>query len=189
MRVIAGKYKGRKLSAPKGNDIRPTTDKTKEAMFSILAFDLPGADVLDLFSGTGALGIEALSRGAASCVFCEKSRSAVEHIRDNLAHCGIGNEAGLRPGDVLRTLEMLEEKFDIVVMDPPYGEGLCEKAMEIIAANALLKDEGIIVCEHRKEDIIPNRIGDLIRTKERRYGISMLSIYVKDCGMDEKDGE
>lgn len=189
MRVIAGKYKGRKLEAPRGRDIRPTTDKTKEAMFSILAFDVPDARVLDLFSGTGALGIEALSRGASSCVFCEKSKTAVAQIEENLEHCGIevaraaltgsGGRDGafMCPGDVMRSLELLEGSFDVILMDPPYGQGLCEKAIEIISERGLLSEEGIMVCEHRKEDELPESLGDITRTKLRRYGISMLSVY------------
>ena len=177
MRVIAGKYKGRKLAAPKGNDIRPTTDKTKEAMFSIIAFELPEAKVLDLFSGTGSLGIEALSRGAASCTFCEKSRQAVDQIRENLAHCGIGEEARIYPGDVIRLLETMEDSFDIVLMDPPYGQGLCQEALRLIDERGLMEDGGRVICEHRREDVLPEEMGDLVRTKERRYGISMLSIY------------
>jgi len=181
MRVIAGKYKGRKLAAPAGRDIRPTTDKTKEAMFSILAFELPDARVLDLFSGTGSLGIEALSRGAASCVFCEKSRQALDQIRENLDHCDIGDEARIQPGDVARSLERfgdLGEKFDVILMDPPYGQGLCQQALGIIDEHDLLEEGGIIICEHRKEDDMPEQVGSLQRTRERRYGISMLTQYV-----------
>ena len=189
MRVISGIYKGRRLTAPPGRDIRPTTDKTKEAMFSILAFDIPGARVLDLFSGTGALGIEALSRGAASCIFCEKSKAAVAQIEENLRHCGIEagratfsekareGAASVLPGDVMKSLEYLEGPFDVIIMDPPYGQGLCEEALEIISGRGLLDDDGILVCEHRKEDDLPEAAGELVMTKQRRYGISMLSIY------------
>ena len=195
MRVIAGKYKGRKLAAPAGRDIRPTTDKTKEAIFSILAFDLPGARVLDLFSGTGALGIEALSRGASSCIFCERSKTALKQIEENLEHCGIRQSrtipaqaadeaddavAVIRPGDVMNSLEMLEGPFDVILMDPPYGQGFCEEALRLISERKLLSEDGLIVCEHRKEDELPEKAGDLGRIKERRYGISMLSIYEVD---------
>ena len=185
MRVIAGQYKGRKLAAPSGNDIRPTTDKTKEAMFSIIAFELPESNVLDIFSGTGSLGIEALSRGARSCTFCEKSRQAVQQIRENLDHCGIGSEAVVRSGDALRILESMgerSERFHIILMDPPYEQGLCEKALRIISDGRILEDDGTIICEHRREDIMPENVGDLILRKQRRYGISMLSIYGREEG-------
>lgn len=200
MRVIAGRYKGRKLTAPEGRDIRPTTDKTKEAVFSILTAYTPGARVLDLFSGTGGLGIEALSRGAEICIFCDKSRDALNQIRANLDHCGIlvdalsvvlngvsdddEPEAAICPGEIERTLpriaEISEEPFDIILMDPPYGKGLCRKAMEIISEEGLLADEGIIVCEHRREEDLPETVGSFNMMKQRRYGISMLSLYSQE---------
>lgn len=196
MRVIAGIYKGRKLAAPPGKEIRPTTDKTKEAIFSILTNEIPGARVLDIFSGTGALGIEALSRGADICVFCEKSKTALSQIRDNLDHCGIDVRtlhrvfetdeidepvAAICPGDMEKTLDHIAQvsngPFDVILMDPPYGQGLCQKAMEIIGEEGLLDEDGLIVCEHPDNEELPDEAGGFVKTKERRYGISRVSIY------------
>jgi len=179
MRIIAGEYRGRRLLAPEGKDIRPTTDKTREALFSILMNEIPDARVLDLFAGTGALGIEALSRGAAGCTFIDQSRAAVRLIRENLAACGPEAErrACVCAGDFRRVLAGLDEPFDIILMDPPYGQRLWRPAMEIIAENRLLTPGGVLVCEHRREEELPGEIVGFVRQKERRYGISKLSIY------------
>ncbi|MBQ9016031.1 MAG: 16S rRNA (guanine(966)-N(2))-methyltransferase RsmD [Firmicutes bacterium] len=177
MRVISGIYKGRKLESPENYDIRPTTDKAKEALFSILYNELPGARVLDVFAGTGALGIEALSRGAAECIFVDGSRQAVALTKRNLAHCGAQENARVLAGDYRKVLSGLSGAFDIILMDPPYNKGLLADAMEIISQRGLLAEEGVIVCEHRKEEELPERIGGFTREKERRYGIVKLSIY------------
>lgn len=177
MRVIAGKYKGRKLQSPENYDIRPTTDKAKEALFSILTEEIAGARVLDLFAGTGALGIEALSRGASECVFADSSRTSLRLIRGNLEHCGIGGEAKVMSGDFRKVLGGLYGTFDIILLDPPYNKGLLEDAIELIRSQELLEDGGVIVCEHRREEQLPEEIAGFIREKERRYGIVKLSIY------------
>lgn len=177
MRVIAGEYKGRKLESPENYDIRPTTDKAKEALFSILTEETPGSRVLDLFAGTGALGIEALSRGAAECVFADHSRQSVGIIRRNLAHCGAEDRARVIPGDYRKVLAGLGGTFDIILMDPPYNQGLLEEAFRLIREHGLLAEGGLIVCEHRKEEELPEEIAGFLREKERRYGIVKLSIY------------
>ena len=177
MRVIAGIYKGRKLESPENRDIRPTTDKAKEALFSILSNDIPGARVLDLFAGSGALGIEALSRGAEECVFVDHSRQSISLIRKNLAACGAGDEAKVLNGDYRRILAGLSGSFDVIIMDPPYGQGLMDEAFRLIGEHGLLAEDGIIVCEHRKEEVLPEEICGFVREKERRYGIVKLTIY------------
>lgn len=177
MRVIAGIYKGRKLRSPENHDIRPTSDKTKEAMFSMLTGRTEGARVLDLFAGSGALGIEALSRGAKACVFVDSSRAAVRLIKENLAGCGIGEEATVRTGDYRRVLETLEGTFDIIFMDPPYDKGLAEEAFRLIDEGELLAPDGILIAEHGKNEDYPEEIHGLFREKERRYGICKCSIY------------
>ena len=191
MRVIAGDYKGRRIISPEGRDIRPTTDKTKEAIFSILTGRIAGSSVLDLFSGTGALGIEALSRGADLCVFCEKAREALGIIEENLINCGIAVRriselsfeekdeplAYICPGDITKSLEKITGKFEIILMDPPYEKGLCEKSLEMISEQDLLAEDGMIVCEHRKQETLADEICGFVKVKERRYGISMVSIY------------
>ncbi len=177
MRVIAGKYKGRKLNPPADHAIRPTSDKTKEALFSILAPWLEDARVLDLFAGSGALGIEALSRGAAECVFGDSSRAAAALIRDNLDHCRVEEKIQIRSGDYRKVLSLLEGQFDIILLDPPYRKGLMEDAVRLICENGLLAEDGVLVCEHGKDVDLPEEWFTLKREKERRYGISKLSIY------------
>lgn len=177
MRVIAGTYKGRKLESPENYDIRPTTDKAKEALFSILYNEIPGARVLDLFAGSGALGIEALSRGAAECVFVDHSRQSIGLVKRNLAACKVEEPARVIAGDYRKVLAGLGGSFDVILMDPPYGQGLLEDAFDLIRQQGLLADDGVIVCEHRKEEDLPEEICGFEKEKERRYGIVKLSIY------------
>ena len=177
MRVIAGTYKGRNLESTENYDIRPTTDKAKEALFSILMNEIPGSRVLDLFAGSGALGIEALSRGAESCVFVDHSRLSTALIKRNLASCGVREDARVVTGDYRKVLAGLAGSFDIILMDPPYNKGLLPDGFELIRQQDLLAEDGYIVCEHRKEEELPEEICGFTREKERRYGIVKLSIY------------
>ena len=177
MRIIAGEYKGRKLESPADNAVRPTSDKVKEALFSILADRMWGSRVLDLFSGTGNLGIEALSRGAAECVFCDSSRESLRLIKANIAHCKAEEGARVVPGDFKKTLMNLDGQFDIILLDPPYDKGFLEPAFELIRQQNLLAEDGVIVAEHRKEEDLPDELHGFIKEKERRYGIIKLSIY------------
>lgn len=185
MRVISGKYKGRRLNAPENYDIRPTSDKAKEALFSILTNEIFGSRVLDLFAGTGSLGIEALSRGAEYCVFADSSRQSLSLIKGNLEHCGVDEGAKVMAGDYRKVLKQLsdrvesgsEEPFHIILLDPPYNEGLLEAAFELIRCGGLLAPSGYIIAEHRKEEKLPDVIQGFIKSKERRYGVVMLSIY------------
>lgn len=177
MRVIAGEYKGRRLEAPKDYSVRPTTDKVKEALFSILAEKVWGSSVLDLFSGTGNLGIEALSRGAELCVFGDNSSESLRLIKSNIAHCRAEKGARISAGDFKKTLAGLGEKFDIILLDPPYGKGFLEPCFEMIRDHELLKEGGVIVAEHRKEEVLPEEFCGFQKVKERKYGVIMLSIY------------
>ena len=185
MRVIAGKYKGRKLNSPDNYDIRPTTDKAKEALFSILTNEIYGSRVLDLFAGTGSLGIEALSRGAEYCVFADSSRESIRLIKSNLEHCKVEEDTKVTAGDFRKTLmnlssrveDGLEEKFDIILLDPPYNKNILPEAIELISGGGILADDGVIIAEHRKEEELPDEIGSFTKEKERRYGIVKLSIY------------
>ncbi|MDD6190997.1 MAG: 16S rRNA (guanine(966)-N(2))-methyltransferase RsmD [Firmicutes bacterium] len=179
MRVITGKYKGRKLAAPSGHEIRPTSDKVKEAMFSILTDRIYGSRVLDLFAGTGSIGIEALSRGAEYCVFGDNSGESLRLVKENLAHCKVEEKTRVVPGDFKKVLKNLEGKFDIIILDPPYNGGMMPDAFRLIEEFQLLDDEGVIVAEHRKEEILPDETGGFIKIKERKYGIVVLSIYAK----------
>ncbi len=150
MRVIAGKARRILLKTAPGLDTRPTTDRIKETLFNILQPDLPGARVLDLFSGSGALGIEALSRGADSCVFVEKAPEALNCIRENLAACRLSDQARVMGTDVLSALNRLdgdEKAFDLVLMDPPYRKGLETEALGRLASSSLIDEYTILVVE------------------------------------------
>ncbi len=177
MRIIAGEYKGRRLETPRDYDIRPTTDKVKEAMFSIVAPNLPDSVCVDLFSGTGNLGIEALSRGAKTCYFCDNSRNSIGLINRNLRHCQAEEEAIVYSGDFRRNLEKINQKVDIFFVDPPYEAGFYLDIFEKIHELDLLADDGIIVAEHRKREELPETVAGFEKIKERRYGQVVLSIY------------
>lgn len=177
MRVIAGKYKGRKLSPPSGKNIRPTTDKVKEALFSMLANEIQGSRFLDLFAGTGGIGIEALSRGAEECVFCDISRESLKLLKDNITHCGIEEGARICAGDYKKNLMSIDEKFDIIFLDPPYGTGMLNECFRLIGEHGLLDENGLIIAEHRKEEEMPDDMYGFTKLKERKYGIVKLTIY------------
>lgn len=177
MRIIAGEFKGRRLESPADYSVRPTTDKVKEALFSILSQKIWGSRVLDLFSGSGNIGIEALSRGAAECIFCDNSRDSLRLIKSNIAHCKAQEGARVIPGDFRKTLMNLEGKFDIIFLDPPYDKGFLEPAFELIREQNLLADDGVIIAEHRREEDLPEEFCGFEKQKERRYGIIKLSIY------------
>lgn len=152
MRIITGEYKGRKLESPKDNSIRPTTDKVKEAIFSIIAFDVPGAVCVDLFAGTGNLGLEALSRGAARCYFGDKSRESLALVRKNIAICGAQDKSIVMAGEYQKVLSSIREKADIFFLDPPYRDGLMQDCISLITENELLAEDGIIIAEHGKDE-------------------------------------
>src|SRR5574344_1343880 len=147
MRVITGSARGRRLNELKGTQTRPTTDKVKESIFNCIQFDVEDARVLDLFAGTGQLGIEALSRGAQSAVFVDRRTDAVKLIRENLALCRLSDRAQGVCGDSMGYLSSLRTKFDIVFLDPPYAEDLLERALPHIARFDILSPHGIIVAE------------------------------------------
>ncbi len=177
MRIITGEYKGRRLESPGSYDIRPTSDKVKEAMFSIISYDIEGAVCADLFSGTGNLGLEALSRGAGRCYFCDNSREALGIIKRNIASCKAADRSVVMAGDFRKCIEKIKEKADIVFMDPPYESGFYEEAFETIARSGLLDADGMIIAEHRKDLELPEKISGFEKIKERRYGHILLSIY------------
>ena len=147
MRVITGSARGRRLRELEGMETRPTTDRVKEGIFSALQFDIEGRRVLDLFAGTGQMGIEALSRGAASAVFVDRRADAVKLIRENLKVTELTDRAQVVAGDSMEYLSRLREKFDIIFLDPPYEAGLLEPAIAHIARFDILNPHGIIVAE------------------------------------------
>lgn len=177
MRVITGTARGRKLCEPANMDIRPTTDQVKEALFNIVQWDLEGRRVLDLFSGTGQLGVEALSRGAAYCLFLDESKQAVDIITDNVERCGFKNCRILRT-DSLGYLRS-GEKFDLIFIDPPYGKGLEQKAVERIEEFDILNPGGIMVVETRRETPSPSFSAGYGTAREYVYGKIKLTVITR----------
>ena len=176
MRVITGTARGRKLQEPKNNDIRPTTDMVKEAVFSIIQFDVPGRRVLDLFAGTGQLGIEALSRGAAECVFVDASAEAVSLVKRNLEHCDL--EGKVVRGDSLAYLSRCG-KFDILFVDPPYHAGLYDKILENVFKFDIINEGGIIVVETMRDEVLPAPLPPYSLRKRYNYGKVSLTVYTR----------
>ena len=164
-------------------DTRPTTDKVKEGLFSVIQFDIEGRRVLDLFAGTGQLGIEALSRGAASAVFVEKRMDAVRLIRENLAVCDLTENAHVHAGDALSYLKS-GEKFDLIFLDPPYAADLLEQALETIMMFDICRAHGIIVAESAVEKVLPPVAPPYRLYREYRYGKIKLTVYHRDGNED-----
>ena len=180
MRVITGKARGVQLKTPDGMQTRPTADRVKEALFSIINFDIPGANVLDLFGGTGQLGIEALSRGANSAVFVDQREDACKIIRENLRRTKLETQGRVVRSDYLDYLRRSREKFDIILLDPPYAEVFLENALKCITEIDILKTGGIIVAERPVEKELPFEFEGYTRSKDYKYGKTLLTIYRKD---------
>ncbi len=178
MRIIAGDYKYRKLTVPNDDRVRPTGEKVKEAMFSMLMDRLEGAVVCDLFAGTGALGLEALSRGAERCWFGDHAQESIQLIKTNVAACKAEDKARIVHGSFLKTLQSMNEKCDIFILDPPYNKPLVEEAMKAIAEMDLLAEDGVIVAEHGSDRELPDELYGFTKVKEKRYGIVVLSIFM-----------
>ncbi len=175
MRVITGLARGRKLESPLGDDVRPTTDSVKESVFSIIQFYVEGGIFLDAFAGTGQMGIEALSRGAKKAYFLDSSKKSMQVIKKNISLCGLSEGAVTLTTDSISFMERTDERFDIVFLDPPYMTGLLEKALE--TSVVITKPSGIIICEHPKEEKLPEKVGEFSLKKSYRYGKIMLSVY------------
>ncbi|MGI5888598.1 MAG: 16S rRNA (guanine(966)-N(2))-methyltransferase RsmD [Oscillospiraceae bacterium] len=179
MRVITGRYRGRNLGTLSGYDtVRPTEQKVKESMFSAIQFSVPGARILDLFAGSGQLGIEALSRGAREAVFVDSSRDAAGVIRRNLASLGEEVPASVIVGDCLRYADRNPGKFDIIFLDPPYGEGLAEILADRL--HRMLADGGIAVCETGGDEEMPESPAGLRLRKRYRHGRTSVWIYDRE---------
>ena len=175
MRIISGSARGRKLVSPEGMDVRPTTDKVKESLFNIIQFELADASVLDLFAGTGQLGLEALSRGAAKAVFVDSSKKSLATVKRNVDLCGFADRARLVPSDAFSYLARAEETFDFVFLDPPYHNGLCVRAFELLPP--VLSENACVICETQTDEALPDRFRDFTLSKEYRYSAIRLSVY------------
>ncbi len=178
MRVIAGEYRGRRLFTPGDQRIRPTSDRLRETVFNILARRPAGCHVLDLYAGTGALGIEALSRGASSCTFVDVSKTALRLIERNLTHVGVRQPTQLIRWNIhtsLNCLKDLPSSFNLVLLDPPYGQNLIAPTLTHLTACGCLSSEAIIVLEHDIREQLPDTLPNLKRFDQRRQRKSLVS--------------
>ena len=180
MRVITGKARGVQLKTPAGMLTRPTTDRVKEALFSIIHFEIPGARVLDLFGGTGQLGIEALSRGAKRAVFVDAQENACALIMENLIRTKLQQDGQVVRSDYLQYLNRCRERFDIILLDPPYAEVFLENALKRITEIDILESNGIIVTERPVGKELPWEQDGYTRSRDYKYGNTILTIYRKD---------
>ena len=183
MRVITGLARGRRLETLPGEVTRPTAEKVKESLFSAIQFDIEGRRVLDLFAGSGQLGIEALSRGASGCVFVDKNTEAVKIIRRNLQNTGLSSAAQVLGTDALSYLTRPGDRFDLVFLDPPYAAELLLPALNKVAP--LVNDGGIIVCETEDGVELPQRVDRFSVARTYKYGRICLWLYRYE---DEEDG-
>ena len=180
MRIISGAARGRKLKEPQGFDIRPTSSMVKESIFNIIQFDIEGRRVLDLFAGTGQLGIEALSRGAAGAVFVDNSPQAVAAVRDNLSSTRLGDGARVTLGDSLGYLKDCAEKFDLIFIDPPYKSNLTENSLSAIYMFDILSAHGIIICKTDIDKTIAPPKPPYFTGKEYKYGRTKITVIQRE---------
>ncbi|PKM82591.1 MAG: 16S rRNA (guanine(966)-N(2))-methyltransferase RsmD [Firmicutes bacterium HGW-Firmicutes-14] len=180
MRVITGIAKGRRLRSLKGMETRPTLDRIKESLFNIIGSLLPGTNFLDLFAGTGAIGIEAISRGANKAVFVEKNHRAVRVIKENLELTGLADRAEIYCSDVDRALETIAEgkqKFDIIFLDPPYKKDRAAAALKKLNEIKVSTQGGLVIVESGRTDVLPREEGIFRLIRQEKYGDTVLSFY------------
>lgn len=183
MRIITGIAKGRIIKAPDGLNTRPTSDRVKEALFNIISKKIYGARVLDLFTGTGNLGLEAISRGAEMCTFVEKNNNAYKILASNIEMLGFIFTSELYRGDafdVLETIGKVNKKYDIIFLDPPYSMGLVEKSVKKISELMIMEQNGVIVSECDEKDIIPEKINDIKTYRIEKYGRTKIYFWNKE---------
>lgn len=188
LRIISGERKGRVIQTLEGINTRPTSDRVKESLFNILMFRIPDSSILDLFSGSGNLGLEFLSRGAKDAVFVEKNSAALKILRQNCKALDYLDKAKVLPYDVIRAINQLfkdKKKFDIVIMDPPYDKGLEIPTITALDEADLVKEDGIIVVEHLFENHLPHNIGSFVQYDLRKYRGTAISFYRKESYLNE----
>jgi 16S rRNA (guanine(966)-N(2))-methyltransferase RsmD len=180
LRVISGEFKGRKLEKLEGMEIRPTSDRVKESLFNMLGIKLYDCAFLDLFAGTGGIGIEAYSRGAEQVVFIDESAKSIKVLKTNLDKLKILDAVEVYNTDYINAISKLaidHRKFDIIFIDPPYLKGYAQNALEAISEHHVLHEEGIAIVEHDIADKMPENAGKLNLTRQKKYGSTMLSFY------------
>ena len=180
MRVITGTARGRKLVSPVGYDVRPTSDMAKESVFSILNFDIEGKVFLDLFAGSGQMGIEALSRGAEKAIFIDNSRDAQKVIAQNIKITGFESKSRLDYKDYKSFLTTNTETIDIAFLDPPYNKKMIDEALPLLSDS--MSENGIIVCESDKKEELPEQAGDFKVHKVYQYGRVKITVYRRNEG-------
>lgn len=178
MRVITGTARGMTLRTLEGNNVRPTTDKVKEAVFSAIQFELEGRRILDLFAGSGQLGIEALSRGAKEAVFVDADKNAIKVIKENLAKTKLDGAASVFQTDSIAFLAMTDKIFDIAFVDPPYETGLLQKALAKIDEH--IAEGGTVICEHPFKEELEEEYGGLKKYREYKYSKTAVTVYRKE---------
>lgn len=186
MRINSGELRGRRLKSPKGDYIRPTNDKVKEAMFSML---IPYIDqnsvVVDLFTGSGNLGLEAISRGAKTVYFSDSSRESLALAKENINICGVMDRAILLNGDFKTNIKRVNQTVDVYLLDPPYADGCILPALDAINEKDNLREGGVVVCEHAYRDVLPEEYNGFVTIKSRKYGAIAVTIYERRTKSDE----
>lgn len=177
MRIIAGELKGIRITAPSGRPLRPTSDRVKEALFSIISPEVPGTHFLDLYAGTGSIGIEALSRGAQHAWFVEKNSRHLGFLRKNVEKCGLMDKSTIINSHVESFIADTCDPFDIIFMDPPYSDASLENILAHPKLHSLLKRDGIIIVEHFHKVPLLNEYGNLEKLKKYRYGDTQLTFF------------
>lgn len=178
MRVITGSARGTTLKTLEGDNVRPTTEKVKEAVFSSIQFEIEGRRILDLFAGSGQLGIEALSRGAESAVFVDADKNAIKIIKENIAKAKLEDNATVAQTDSIAFLAMTDRVFDIAFLDPPYATGLLNKALEKIGDH--IARGGMVICEHPLKEELEEEINGLVKYRSYKYSKTAVTVYRKD---------
>lgn len=175
MRIITGRARGKKLVTLEGKDVRPTSDKIKESLFNILQFNIEGRIFLDLFAGSGQIGLEAISRGAEKAVFVDSSKKSIAVIEQNVQHTGFTAESKVVNADSLMYIRHTAEKFDVAFIDPPYKTGILQEVLPYVAE--AMNEGGIIVCEHPADEEVPEDLGEFVKLKDYKYGKIILTSY------------
>lgn len=175
MRIITGSRRGKRLKTLAGDAVRPTPDRVKESLFNILQFNVEGRRFLDLFAGSGQIGLEALSRGAAHATFVDSAKNAAAVVTENVQATGFQNEARVVTTDFAAFLAGTAEKYDIAFLDPPYRAGLLQRALPLVPA--VMNRGGVILCEYPSDETVPDAVGGFVRTRDYRYGKIMLTAY------------
>jgi len=180
LRIISGEFRGRKLEKLEGMDIRPTSDRVKESLFNMLGARVAGCSFLDLFAGTGGIGIEAYSRGAQQVVFIDESAKSIKVLKSNLEKLKVEESVEVYNTDYINAINRLamdQRKFDIIFIDPPYLKDFEKNALLHISEHGLLQDDGIVVVEHDIQDKMPENAGSLDIQRQKKYGNTMLTFY------------